>query len=107
MLLMKNPPALSSEERRAALMKAANFRKARAQYKEAIRSGERSWREALTSDDEAILRMRVKELLEAIPGFGSIRATAILDRTGISHARRIKGLGATQKIRLLEELRGR
>ena len=107
MLLVTNPPSLSSEERRAALLKAANYRKTRAQFKEEVRVGLRSWREALSSDDEAILRMRVKELLEAIPGFGSIRAIAILDRAGISHTRRVKGLGPTQKSRLLEELRGR
>lgn len=107
MLLMARPPALTTEERRAALLKAANHRKVRAQYKEAIRTGTRSWREALESEDEAILKMRVKELLESIPGFGAIRVIGILDRVGISHARRVKGLGANQKLRLLEELRGR
>lgn len=104
---MKNPPALSGEERRAALLKAADYRRVRAEFKELIRSGSLSWRAALESEDEAILRMRVKELIEAIPGFGSIRAVAILDRVGISHARRIKGLGSSQKSRLLTELRGR
>lgn len=104
---MAKPPILSKDERIAALAKAANFRKARADFKESIRTGECSWRDALSSKNEAILRMRVKELIEAIPGFGSVRALAILDRIGISHSRRIKGLGVSQRVRLLEELRGR
>jgi ribosomal protein S13 len=42
-----------------------------------------------------------------MPGFGSIRAQAILDRVGISSTRRIKGLGSTQRKKLEEELKGR
>ncbi|MFM7874675.1 MAG: hypothetical protein ACKO8Y_08705 [Actinomycetota bacterium] len=51
--------------------------------------------------------MRVKELLEALPGFGSIRAAAILDRVGISQTRRVQGLGSTQRQKLEIELKGR
>lgn len=104
---MHLPPKLTIEERRAALTKAADHRRQRAQFKEQVRSGRCSWREALESAEEAILRMRLKELLEAIPGFGTVRALAVLDRVGISHSRRVQGLGSSQKERLLEELRGR
>lgn len=104
---MHAPPTLTSEERRAALQKAAMNRKLRAKFKEDIRSGRRDWREALESYDEAILKMRVKELIESLPGFGSVRAIAILDRAGISHTRRIQGLGTSQRERLRTELRGR
>jgi ribosomal protein S13 len=40
--------------------------------------------------------MRVKELLQALPGFGEIRAAAILERAGISTARRVQGVGRSQ-----------
>ena len=104
---MSNPPQISNEVRRAALEKAANYRKERAKFKREIAEGIRGWREAIESQSEAISRMRVKELLEAMPGFGSIRAQAILDRVGISSTRRIKGLGSTQRKKLEEELKGR
>jgi hypothetical protein len=102
-----NPPVISHEARREALLKAANNRKRRAAFKRELAEGKRNWREALDSKEEAILRMRVKELLEALPGFGSIRAAAILDRVGISQTRRVQGLGSTQRQKLEIELKGR
>jgi hypothetical protein len=104
---MSNPPEISNEARRAALEKAANYRRERAAFKRDIAEGKRGWREAIESQSEAISRMRVKELLESMPGFGSIRAQAILERVGISTTRRIKGLGSTQRKKLEEELMGR
>jgi hypothetical protein len=104
---MSNPPEISNEARRAALEKAANYRRERAAFKRDIAEGKRGWREAIESKSEAISRMRVKELLESMPGFGSIRAQAILERVGISTTRRIKGLGSTQRKKLEEELSGR
>lgn len=104
---MGNPPQISIEARRAALAKAASHRKERAEFKRDLATGKRGWREALQSESEAIQRMRVKEMLESLPGFGSIRALAILERVGISSARRVQGLGSTQRQKLEEELKGR
>jgi ribosomal protein S13 len=44
-------------------------------------------------------------LLQSLPGFGEIRAITILDRAGISHARRIQGIGKTQYQSLLQLLK--
>ena len=104
---MHSPPSLTSEERRAALQKAAAHRRVRAEFKQEVRSGKRNWREALESKDVAIQKMRVKELIESLPGFGTIRAIAVLDKAGISHTRRVQGLGVSQRERLKSELRGR
>lgn len=104
---MHSPPLLTAEERRAALQKAAAHRKVRAEFKQEVRDGKRDWREALDSKDVAIQKMRVKELIESLPGFGSVRAIAVLDKAGISHTRRIQGLGITQREKLKSELRRR
>ena len=104
---MHSPPLLTAEERRAALQKAAAHRKVRAVFKQEVRDGKRDWREALDSKDVAIQKMRVKELIESLPGFGSVRAIAVLDKAGISHTRRIQGLGITQREKLKSELRRR
>ena len=93
---MVAPPKLTLEERRAALAKAAHSRKVRAQFKAEIKTGVRHWLEAFHSTDEAIKKMRVKELLQALPGCGEIRAAAILERAGISSARRVQGVGRSQ-----------
>lgn len=102
---MGAPPILSIDERRAALAKAAESRKIRAAFKTEIKSGQRHWLDAFKSNDEAIRKMRIKELLQSLPGFGEIRAITILDRAGISHARRIQGIGKTQYQSLLQLLK--
>lgn len=104
---MQQPPSLSLDERRAALQKAAIARKTRAEFKSEIKLGKRSWLEALDSEHEAIRRMRLKELIAAIPGFGEVRAVAVLERAGISLSRRVQGLGKSQREVLLKILRGR
>jgi hypothetical protein len=107
---MGAPPQLTLEERRAALAKAAQSRKIRAQFKAEIKSGERHWLDAFTSDNEAIKKMRVKELLQSLPGFGEIRAASILDRAGISMARRVQGVGRSQYeilLKLMKEVDSR
>ncbi len=104
---MGAPPQLTLEERRAALAKAAQSRKTRALFKAEVKSGDRHWLDAFKSDDEAIKKMRVKELLESLPGFGEIRAMNILERAGISVSRRIQGVGHSQYetlLRLLKEV---
>jgi len=106
-MAMALPPSLSTEDRERALQLARESRKRRADFKSKVRSGQLRWFQALDSQDEAIMKMRVKELLESIPKFGEIRVINILDRIGISHARRIQGLGARQKIELRRELANR
>ena len=103
---MGSPPTLTAEERRAALAKAAESRKIRATFKSEVKSGARSWVDAFNSDNQAIRKMRVKELLLSLPGYGEVRATTLLERAGISTARRIQGVGRSQYellLRLLKE----
>lgn len=102
---MAKPPALTIDERRAALAKAAQSRKIRATFKSEIKSGSRSWLEAFQSTEPAIRKMRVKELLLSLPGFGEVRAASILERAGISTARRVQGVGKSQYENLLKLLK--
>lgn len=104
---MALPPNLSTAERRAALQKAAEARKVRATFKAEVKSGLRSWTEALESDVEAIKRMRLKELLASLPGFGEIRAESVMERAGISSTRKIQGIGSKQRDQLMRILKGR
>ena len=100
---MGAPPQLSSEQRQAALAKAAQSRKARALVKEKIKNHELSIDDvlALSKSDDAIAKMRVRELLEALSGVGKVRAQSLMEKIGISQSRRIGGLGRHQ----IKELR--
>ncbi|MCX6500485.1 MAG: integration host factor, actinobacterial type [Arthrobacter sp.] len=95
---------LTPQERADALHKAAAARSARATAKERLKSGELSVAELLSAGetDEAIARMRVVELLEALPGIGQVRAAAIIERLGIAASRRVRGLGIHQRRALVD-----
>jgi len=101
---MATPPALTPEQRRAALEKAAAARAARAAVKARLKMGSLSLAEALASDDVHIAKMKVVALLEALPKVGKVKARRIMEEIGIADNRRIQGLGAQQRAALLERL---
>ena len=100
---MGAPPILTAEERAAALFKASQSRKRRADIKSKIKSGEFSIDTVLeiAANEDAVAKMRVRELLEALSGVGKVRASALMERLNISPTRRIAGLGRHQ----IKELR--
>jgi guanylate kinase len=99
------PPQLTLEQRQEALLKAAASRKRRAEVKLKLRTGEFSIDTILdlAKKDDAIAKMRVKELLESLTGVGKIRAQALMERLNISPTRRMQGLGRVQIKQLREE----
>jgi len=99
------PPQLTPEQRQEALLKAAMSRKRRAEVKIMIKNGEFSVDAILemAMSDEAVAKMRVKELLESLSGVGKVRAQSLMERLNISPTRRIQGLGRLQIKQLREE----
>ena len=98
-------PPLTPEQRAAALEKAAAARRARADLKVRLKSSGTSLADVLASGetDEAIGKMKVEALLEALPGVGKVRAQRIMERLEISPSRRVRGLGAKQRDALAKE----
>jgi len=72
--------------------------------KRQITSGELTIFDAINDPRESIRRMKVIELLTALPGVGKSRATLIMERRRISPTRRIGGLGHLQLRALGKEL---
>jgi len=99
---MGAPPKLSAQERRDALKAAVAARRTRAAFKEEIKVGKKSWKDAFSAQDESIKKMRVRELIESLPGVGEVRAKNILEKAGISPTRRVGGVGRSQYEKLLE-----
>lgn len=95
---------LSPSERTDALNKAAAARATRAAAKESLKNGERSAADIIEAamEDEAVARMKVSELLEALPGVGKVRAAAIMKQLGIAASRRLRGLGIHQRRALVD-----
>ena len=99
------PPQLTPEQRQEALDKAAASRKRRAEVKIKIKNGEFSIDTILeiAKTEDAVAKMRVKELLESLSGVGKVRAHSLMERLNISPTRRIQGLGRLQIKQLREE----
>lgn len=97
-------PLLTAQERADALAKAAAARVRRAQVKADLKSGKLKLSEVLDSaeEDEAITRMKVVALLQALPRVGATTAQSLLDEFEISQSRRVKGLGAKQRAKLID-----
>ena len=98
-------PQLSDEQRKEALAKAAEARKARAALREQIKNGEKTVADILADvDDPVVARMRVSMLIESLPGYGKAKSAKLMEELDISASRRIKGLGTRQRDELLERL---
>lgn len=100
-------PELTDEQRAAALVKATAVRSERRVFKEELAQGKMTLAEAISraKAKDALAGIRVSDLLQCLPGVGPKRATALMDEIGISHARRIRGLGSHQTEALLERER--
>jgi S13-like protein len=97
-------PTLTDEQRKAALEKAAEARRRRAELKGQLKSEKMTLRDVLSRQDEDVVgKMKVSSVLEALPGVGKVRARKIMERLDISSSRRVRGLGAKQKDALLTE----
>ncbi len=96
---------LTEEQRSAALKKAFDARVERAEAKTDLKSGKKTLAEVLAEADasEALQKMKVYDLLRAIPKVGDRRAEAIMEEVGIAMSRRIRGLGVHQRAALLEK----
>jgi hypothetical protein len=98
-------PSLSPEQRAAALEKAAEIRKARAELKDQLKSGKTSLASVLdrAENDDVVGKLKVSAVLQAMPGIGKIRANQIMEKLKIAESRRLRGLGEQQRKALLGE----
>ncbi|CAM8643417.1 hypothetical protein MCETE7_01828 [Acidimicrobiia bacterium] len=105
---MPQPPTLTPEQRQAALAKAAEARRVRAEVKDRLKMGSISFAELLkTADsDELIAGIKVLAVLESLPGVGKVKARRTMDEVGIADTRRLRGLGEQQRKALLAAFGG-
>ncbi|MGI8753757.1 MAG: integration host factor, actinobacterial type [Acidimicrobiales bacterium] len=103
---MPLPPALTPDQRQAALEKAAVARRVRAELKEKLKMGSLTLAELLEQGDtdEIVGKMKVLSVLESLPGLGKVKARRLMEDVGISESRRVQGLGDQQRKKLFEKL---
>ena len=98
------PPQLTDAQRQAALAKAAEARRARAELKELLRTGSLSLTDVFerAEGDKVVASTKVFAVLISLPGFGKIKAKRLMEDLGIAENRRVRGLGDRQRAKLLE-----
>jgi hypothetical protein len=98
-------PQLTPEQRAAALEKAAAARRARAEVKNRLKHSGASLSQVIRDgqDNDVIGKIKVKALLESMPGVGKVRASQIMERLQIADTRRVRGLGTNQVAALERE----
>ncbi len=101
---MPLPPTLTPDQRKAALEKAAQARRERAQIKEQLKSGSIALPDLLSraGSDELVGKMKVVSVLESLPGLGKVKARRLMEQIGISETRRLQGLGTNQREALIK-----
>lgn len=96
-------PELDPEARSAALAKAADARRIRAELKQMLKAGEVGLADVLerAGSVDALAKMKVIDVLGAMPAYGPIKARRLMEELGIAQSRRLRGLGPRQREALL------
>ncbi|MFC8600463.1 MULTISPECIES: integration host factor, actinobacterial type [unclassified Isoptericola] len=97
-------PPLTPEQRAAALEKAAEARRVRAEIKNRLKYSQGSLKDVIErgQKDDVVGKLKVVSLLESLPGVGKVKARAIMEEIGIAETRRVRGLGPHQASALIE-----
>jgi len=103
---MALPPELSDDQRKAALAKAGEARRVRADLKDQLKEGTVGLAEVIemAEGNETVAKTKVLTILESLPGVGKVKARRLMESIGISESRRLRGLGDQQRRGLLDAL---
>lgn len=96
---------MSDEQRAAALERAAQARRVRAEVKELLKSGSLDFQGLLdrADADDLIGGIKIAAVLSSMPGTGKVKAKRLMEEFGIADNRRLRGLGDKQRAALLSE----
>ena len=102
-------PELTKEQRQANLEKAMKMRKKRAEIRAKLANGIYDAATVVRrglEGEQAYAGMRVKQLVNAFPGYGFKRTQALMRELGIAENKRVGGLGSVQAANLIMKLDG-
>lgn len=99
--------ARTPEERLAALERANEIRVARARLKRAIGAGGIDAIATLRQPPDFAAGMRVRDLLQAIPTVGEVKAKRLMNRAAVAYSKTLGGLTGRQRGALVALLEAR
>lgn len=96
-------PETTEEQRNAALARAAEARRTRAEIKELLKTGSLTLPEvfARAEEDPLVAGTKAHAIILAMPGMGKIATKRLMEEIGIAENRTLRGLGPRQRAELL------
>jgi hypothetical protein len=97
-------PEMTDEQRAAALARAGEARRIRAELKELLSTGSLTLEDVLVRADEdpLVAGTKVHAVILALPGMGKISTKRLMEDIGIAENRTLRGLGTNQRAALLD-----
>lgn len=97
-------PDTTDEQRAAALARAAEARRTRAEIKQLLKTGSLSFSDVLAraEEDDLVAGTKVQAIIVSMPGMGKIATKRLMEEIGIAENRTLRGLGVNQRAELLE-----
>ncbi len=101
---MPTPPKSTPEQRQAALAKAAEARRVRAEVKALLSTGSLSLGELFDRGDadELVGGMKINAVLVSLPRMGKVTTKRLLEEHGVAENRRVRSLTERQRRDLLD-----
>lgn len=96
-------PKMTDEQRAAALERAAEARRVRAEIKQLLKTGSLTLDDVFTraEEDDLVAGIKVASLVVSMPHMGKVKAKRLLEQLRIADNRRLRGLTDRQRRDLL------
>jgi hypothetical protein len=92
-------PETTDEQRAAALARAAEARRTRAEIKQLLKTGSLSFTDVLAraEEDDLVAGTKIQAIIVSMPGMGKVATKRLMEEIGIAENRTIRGLGPNQR----------
>jgi len=97
-------PEMTDEQRTAALARAGEARRVRAEIKQLLKTGSLNFSDVLVraEEDDLVAGTKIQAIVVSMPGMGKVATKRLLEEIGIADNRTLRGLGKNQRAQLLE-----
>lgn len=95
---------MTEEQRAAALARAGEARRVRAEIKALLKTGSLTFQDVLdrAAENDLVAGTKIKAIVVSMPGMGKVSTKRLLEEIGIAENRTIRGLGSNQREALIE-----
>ncbi len=92
-------PEMTDEQRTAALARAAEARRTRAEIKQLLKTGSLTFTDVLAraDEDDLVAGTKIQAIIVSMPGMGKVATKRLMEEIGIAENRTIRGLGPNQR----------